>query len=96
MEDSSEYYFLDDLNLSIETSRSTFYQRHVSRKAHFVDMSPGVQIIQRIEDNIETLKKVEVEVGVLDVCVMRFELYVRIECCGTLFGYLTTKSEREV
>lgn len=96
LEDSSAYYLLDNLNLAIETSGSAFYQRHVSRKAHFVDMPPCIQIVKRIEDDVETLKEFEIEVGVLDVCVMRFKLDVRIERRGALFCHLRMESELEV
>lgn len=59
-------------------------------------MPPCIEIVKRIEDDVETLKEFEVEVRVLDVCVMRFKLDVRIECRGTLFCHLRMKSELEV
>lgn len=59
-------------------------------------MPPCVQIIKRIEDDVEALEEFQVEVGVFDVCVMRFELDVRIEYCSTLFCHLTMGSKLEV
>ena len=51
-------------------------------------MSPCVQIIQRIEDDVETLKPIDVELRVLDVGMVGFELDIRIEFGGAVFRNL--------
>ena len=51
-------------------------------------MPPGIQIIERIENDLEALKKLDVELGVFDVCVVGFELYGRIELRRGLFRNL--------
>lgn len=42
-------------------------------------MPPRIEIIQRIENEIEALEPIYIEFGIFDVGVMRFELDVRIE-----------------
>ena len=61
---------LDDLYLAIEARRSTLDQRYVSRKAHFVNMAAGIEVIERIEDDGESFEPVNVELGVFDVGVV--------------------------
>lgn len=51
-------------------------------------MPSCVKIIQSIEDDIEALKPFYIELRVLDVGMVRLELYVRIEFCRALFGNL--------
>ena len=75
----------DDLNLAIEARSTTLNQGHVCCQAHFVDMPSCVKIIQCIEDDIEALKPFYVELRILDVGMVRLELYVRIELCRALF-----------
>lgn len=45
-------------------------------------MPPRLQVVQRVEDDIEFLKPVNVELRVLDVRMVRFELDVGIESSG--------------
>lgn len=51
-------------------------------------MPPRIQIIQRIKDDLEALKKLDVELRVLNVCVIGFELDARIELRRGLFRNL--------
>ena len=77
-----------DLYLSLKASCPALDQGHIGRQAHLVDVSPRLQIIQRIEHNIKTLKPIDVELGVFDIGMMRFERHVGVELCGRLFGDL--------
>ena len=58
-------------------------------------MPPRIQIIQRIENNIETLEPIDVELRVCDIGMMSFELDVGIEPCGALFRNLKVDQRRE-
>lgn len=51
-------------------------------------MPPCIQIIERIENEVETLEEFHVEPRVLDVCMMRLELDVRIEFLRAFFRNL--------
>lgn len=55
-------------------------------------MPPRIQIVERIENNLEALKKFDVELGVFDVCVVGFELDARIELRRRLFRNLVARS----
>lgn len=55
-------------------------------------MPPRIQIVERIENNLEALKKFDVELGVFDVCVVGFELDARIELRRGLFRNLVARS----
>lgn len=55
-------------------------------------MPPRIQIIERIENNPEALEKLDVELGVFDVCVICFELDARIELRRGLFRNLVGRS----
>lgn len=76
------------MNLAIEARCTTLNQGDVCCQTHFVDMPSCVKIIQSIEDDIEALKPFYIELRVLDVGMVRLELYVRIEFCRALFGNL--------
>ena len=71
--------------MAIEARSTTLNQGHICCQTHFVDMPSCVKIIQGIEDDIEALKPFDVELRVLDVGMMRLELYVRVEFCRALF-----------
>jgi hypothetical protein len=60
--------FLDDLNLPIEPCSTTLNKRNISSKAHLVDMSSSIQIIQSIEYHGETLE--QIELSILDIGVV--------------------------
>ena len=81
-------YLSDDLYLPVEASCSALYQGHIRGQTHLVDMSSCIEIIQRIEHQIKALKPFYIETGVLNVRVMRFELDLRIEFRGGIFGDL--------
>lgn len=51
-------------------------------------MPPRIQIVERIENNPEALKKLDVELEVFDVCVIGFELDARIKLRRGLFRNL--------
>ena len=80
---------LDDLDLSVEASRATLYQRDIGRQAHFVDVPPRIQIIQRVEDDAEALEPRDIELAVLDVVVVRYDADVGVEPACRLFGNLS-------
>ena len=72
-------YLLDHLYLTIEACRSAFDEWHICCQAHLVDMPSSLQIIQRIEHNIESLKPINVELRIFDICMVGFKLDMRVE-----------------
>ena len=83
-------HLLDYLDLSIEASRPAFYERHVGCQTHLIHMPSRVEIVQGVEDQVEALEPLYVELGIFDVCVMRFKSDVRVEFGGGLFGNLAS------
>lgn len=81
-------HLLDDLNLSIKTRCSTFYQRYVCGEAHSIHMATSVQIIKGVEDNIERGEPVDVKLGVFDVGMICFQLRIGAELLGDVLRYL--------
>jgi len=67
-------YLLDDLDLSVEACGATLDQGDVGGQTHLIDMPPCIQVIQRIEDDAEGPEPCNVELFVLDVGVVRFNL----------------------
>lgn len=55
-------------------------------------MPPRIQIVERIENNVEALKKLDVKLGVFDICVVGFELDARIELRRGRFRNLLARS----
>lgn len=53
-----------------------------------IDMSPRSKVIQRIEDDIETLEPVDVELSVHDIRVVCFELRTGLKLLRNLLRYL--------
>jgi pyrimidine operon attenuation protein/uracil phosphoribosyltransferase len=51
-------------------------------------MSPRIQIVQRIEDEVEFLEPYNVELAILDVGVFRFDVDAGVESSGRLFRNL--------
>lgn len=86
----------NDLDLTVESSCSALDQRHTGSQTHFIDMSPRFKVVKSIEDEVEALEPVDVELRVFDVCVMRFELDVRIELGSGLFGNLRESCEPKI
>ena len=80
--------FLDDLYLAIEASRAAFDERNVCQKTHPVDMTPSIEVIERIEYDVEILKPGEAKLRIFYVRMMRLELHFRIESCSRLFSDL--------
>lgn len=81
----------DDLDLAVEACGAALDQGHVGRETHLVDMSPRIQIVQRIEDQAEALKPRDVELAILDVVVVRCDAHVRVEPAGRLFRNLLNR-----
>ena len=77
--------FDDDLYLSVEASGAALDQRDVGRQTHLVDMASRIDIVQRIEDELEAGKPINVELWIFDVGMMCLQLDVRIEFGGALF-----------
>lgn len=80
--------FLDNLNLTIESCRTTFDQRNICSNTHLVDMSPGIQIVQSIEDHCKALEPIDIELRILDVGMMCLQLHIRVEPVCSIFGNL--------
>lgn len=74
--------------MPIEASGAAVHHGHVGGNAHFVDVSARIDIVERVEDEMEALEKVDVESRVFDVCVIRFDLDVRVELARCLFSHL--------
>lgn len=51
-------------------------------------MAPGVEIVERIEDDGKGFEPIYIELGVFDVGVVGFEFDVRVELLGDIFRYL--------
>ncbi len=77
-------YLLDDLHLTIEPRRPALNQGYPSRKTHFIHMPPCLEIIQRVEDEIEVAEPLQREVRILDIRMMRFEFDMRVEMTSRL------------
>jgi hypothetical protein len=52
-------------------------------------MSPRIQIIQRIENKAETLEPRDVELAILDVVVVRYDVDIGVELASRLFRNLS-------
>lgn len=57
-------------------------------------MTPGVEVVQSIEDQIEAGEPVDVELRILDIDVMCFKLDLWVESTGALFGDLRSSQYR--
>lgn len=79
---------LDDLDLTIESSRTTFNQRNIRSQAHLIHMSPCIQVIQRIKHHGETLEPVDIELRILDVCMVSLELHIWVELVRRFLSHL--------
>jgi hypothetical protein len=85
-------YLPYNLYLALEASCPALNQGNIGRQAHLVDVPPSLQIIQGIEDDIEPLKPIDVELGVFNIGMVRFECHVGVEFCGGLFGDLVRRA----
>jgi len=79
---------LDHLHLTIEASGTALDQRHTSREAHFVHMSSRLEIVEGVEDYLESSKPRHGELGVFYVRVMGDNLGVGIELLCRFLGDL--------
>lgn len=70
--------------MPVEACGATVHHGHVSRNTHFVDMSARIDIVKRVEDDIEALEKVDVESRVFDVRVIGFDVNIRVEFASRL------------
>jgi hypothetical protein len=81
-------HLLDDLDLAIEAGGAALHQRDIGCEAHLVHMPPRIQVVERIEDDVECLEPRHVELHVLDVVVVGFDLDVGVELARRLFRNL--------
>jgi hypothetical protein len=70
---------LDNLNLSIEACGATLNKRSIRSKAHLVDVSTSIQVIQSIEDHSEFLEPIYIELRIFDIGMVSLKLHIRIE-----------------
>jgi hypothetical protein len=85
-------HLLDDLDLAVETRGAALDQRDIRCQAHLVHMPPRIQVVERIEDNVEGLEPRDVELRVLDVVVVGLDLDVGVEPARRLFRNLSLVS----
>lgn len=79
---------LNNLDLPIETGCTTFDQRNVCGKAHFIHMPPGIEIIKSVEDHCKASKPIDIELCIFYVAVMCLELNIGIELMCCILGHL--------
>lgn len=79
---------LDHLYLPVKACCAALDERNIGGQAHLVDMSSGFEIVQRIEDDSESLEPVDVKLGIFYVGVVGFELDVWVEFLSNFFRYL--------
>lgn len=56
-------------------------------------MSSGIQVIQRVEHHGKVLEPVYIELGILDVGVVSFELHVWVELMCRLLSHLSPRCQ---
>ena len=56
-----------DVHLPVVPRGPAFHQRHPGRQTHPVHVSARVRVIQTAEDKVEAGKKVNAELGILDI-----------------------------
>ena len=74
--------------LSVETRRAALDQGYIRRQAHFVDMTSRLQVVKRIEYDRKAFEPANVELWVLDIGMVRFDLDVGVEFSGGLLRNL--------
>lgn len=80
---------LYDLNLAVEAGGTTLDQWHIGRETHLVDMSARIQVVKRVEDDMEALEPRDVELAVLDVVVVCYDVNIGVELGSRLFRNLS-------
>lgn len=81
---------LDDLDIAVESCGTTLNQGHIRRQAHPVHVPSGLEIVERIEDDIEVFEPSGVELRVFDVRMVRDDLDLGVEGLRSIFGNLST------
>lgn len=75
----------DNLNLTIEPGSPTLNQRHPGCKTHAIYMASCLEIVQRIEHDVEGPEPIHIELGIRDVCMVCFELSAGLELVRNFF-----------
>lgn len=73
----------DDLDLTIEAGSAALDQWDVGRQTHFIDVTSGIDIVERIEDELEAGKPIYIELRIFDIGLMCLQLDVGVEFAGT-------------
>jgi len=68
--------------MSMEASGPAIHHGHICCDAHFVDVPSCVNVVERIEDNLELLEEGNIKLRILDICVIGFDLDIRVESAG--------------
>jgi hypothetical protein len=82
-------HLLDDLDLPVEARGAALDKRNIGCQTHLVHVPPRIQIVERIEDDVECLEPRDVELRVLDVVVVGLDLDVGVEPARRLFRNLS-------
>ena len=85
-----DIHLFNDLHLTVESLGATLDQRHVGHQTHFVHMAACVEVVQRVEDEVEALEPGYVEFRILDIRVMRLNAHFRVELGGGLLRNLAS------
>jgi hypothetical protein len=81
-------HLLDDLDLPVEASGAALHQRDICCQTHLVHMPPRIQVVERVEDDVEGLEPRDIELRALDVVVIGLDLDVGVELARRLFRNL--------
>jgi hypothetical protein len=58
-------------------------------------MAPGVEIVERIEDDAKSRKPIHIELAIFDICMVGFDLCAGLELLSDLLGDLTQSTLSE-
>ena len=88
------------LDLAVEAGSTTFDQWDVCGKAHAVDVTAGIEVVEGVEDDDKLAEPVDIELWILDVCVVCLDLDIWIELGSGLasdqsFGLLDVGMAKE-
>lgn len=84
-------HLFDHFHLPIEARRAALDQRNISGQAHLIHMPPCIQIIKRIEHNIEALEPINIEFWIFYICMVRLNLHIGIEFPSRLLRNLALR-----
>jgi hypothetical protein len=76
---ASSHALFNDLNLPVEARRAALDQWYVRREAHLVDVASRIEVVERIEHQVESPKPFDSELAVFDICVICGDLGVGVE-----------------